>query len=70
MGPYVLTKPHPRRPPQVPTEYFTQVLGPQRKYSCCLYNSPSDGLDKAESNMLGAGPRMRPGKGGPRARKS
>jgi cyclopropane-fatty-acyl-phospholipid synthase len=38
---------------EVPTEYFTTVLGAQRKYSCCLYNSPKDSLDKAESNMLG-----------------
>jgi hypothetical protein len=44
----------PPPPPQVPTEYFTAVLGPQRKYSCCLYNSPSDSLEKAEANMLGA----------------
>ncbi|GBF89484.1 cyclopropane-fatty-acyl-phospholipid synthase [Raphidocelis subcapitata] len=37
---------------EVPTEYFTSVLGPNRKYSCCLYNSPRDSLEKAESNML------------------
>lgn len=38
---------------KVPTEYFTVVLGPHRKYSSCLYNSPRDTLDKAEANMLG-----------------
>lgn len=38
---------------EVPTDYFTAVLGPHRKYSCCLYNSPRDGLEKAEASMLG-----------------
>jgi hypothetical protein len=40
-------------PHQLPTEYFTAVLGTHRKYSSCLYNSPRDSLDKAEANMLG-----------------
>ncbi|KIY97831.1 cyclopropane-fatty-acyl-phospholipid synthase [Monoraphidium neglectum] len=37
---------------ELPTEYFTAVLGTHRKYSSCLYNSPRDSLDKAEANML------------------
>lgn len=39
---------------QVPTEYFVLVLGRHLKYSCCLYNHPSDSLSDAERNMLGA----------------
>lgn len=39
--------------PQVPTPYFEQVLGPHKKYSCCLYNTPGDSLEQAEQNMLG-----------------
>lgn len=38
---------------QVPTEYFVLVLGRHMKYSSCLFNSPHDSLDEAESNMLG-----------------
>lgn len=45
---------HIRTPaPQVPTPYFEQVLGPHKKYSCCLYNTPGDSLEQAEQNMLG-----------------
>lgn len=39
---------------QVPTEYFLTCLGKHLKYSCCLYNRPTDSLDTAEANMLGA----------------
>lgn len=38
---------------QLPTEYFCQVLGRWRKYSCCLYRSQADSLDQAEAQMLG-----------------
>lgn len=39
---------------QVPTEYFSGVLGRHLKYSCCLYGKPDTSLDEAEEAMLGA----------------
>lgn len=44
---------------QLPTEYFTQVLGRWKKYSSCLYTAPSQSLDQAEENMLGTTPYRR-----------
>ena len=37
---------------EVPTEYFTDVLGKYRKYSCCLYSKPGMTLEEAEVEML------------------
>jgi cyclopropane-fatty-acyl-phospholipid synthase len=37
---------------EVPAEFFNLALGPQRKYSCCLYLSPTDTLADAEENAL------------------
>ncbi len=37
---------------EVPTEFFTTVLGPRRKYSCCWFESPRDTLAQAEEAML------------------
>jgi cyclopropane-fatty-acyl-phospholipid synthase len=42
---------------EVPTEFFLKVLGSQRKYSCCWYDSfaisqAATGLDAAEAKML------------------
>ena len=37
---------------EVPTEYFTAVLGPHRKYSSCLYPRPGMTLEQAEEEML------------------
>lgn len=37
---------------EVPTEYFTAMLGPHRKYSSCLYASPATTLPEAEEAML------------------
>jgi cyclopropane-fatty-acyl-phospholipid synthase len=37
---------------EVPAEYFATVLGPHRKYSCCLYASPDTPLQQAEAAML------------------
>ncbi|REJ82022.1 MAG: class I SAM-dependent methyltransferase [Acidobacteria bacterium] len=37
---------------EVPVEFFHQVLGPRLKYSCCLWSSGTDDLDRAESDML------------------
>lgn len=37
---------------EVPTEFFTTVLGPRRKYSCCWFESPRDSLAQAEEAML------------------
>lgn len=39
---------------QLPTEYFSQVLGRWKKYSSCLFTAPGQTLDQAEENMLGA----------------
>lgn len=37
---------------EVPTDYFTKVLGQYRKYSCCLYTKDSMTLEEAEVEML------------------
>jgi len=37
---------------EVPTEYFTDVLGKHRKYSCCLYTKKGMSLEEAEKEML------------------
>ena len=37
---------------EVPTEYFTDVLGKYRKYSCCLYTKKGMTLEEAEVEML------------------
>ena len=37
---------------EVPPEFFKMVLGSRLKYSCALFDSPSDSLDLAEENML------------------
>ena len=38
---------------EVKSEFFGLVLGPRRKYSCCLYQSPADTLATAEDRALG-----------------
>ncbi|MBB5661856.1 cyclopropane-fatty-acyl-phospholipid synthase [Rhizobium leguminosarum] len=37
---------------EVPTEFFAKVLGPQRKYSCCLYPHATTSLVEAETLAL------------------
>jgi cyclopropane-fatty-acyl-phospholipid synthase len=37
---------------ELPTEFFTQVLGRHMKYSCCYYAPGTRGLDAAEAEML------------------
>lgn len=37
---------------EVPAAFFEQVLGPGRKYSCCYYADPGDGLATAEETAL------------------
>jgi len=37
---------------EVPAEFFKLALGPQRKYSCCFYESPESRLAQAESKAL------------------
>ena len=39
---------------EVPAEFFSLVLGPQRKYSCCLYDGAVDTLAAAEERALSA----------------
>ena len=39
---------------EVPAEFFGLVLGPQRKYSCCLYETDADTLADAEEQALAA----------------
>jgi len=38
---------------ELPPEFFTRVLGPRRKYSCCLYPPGVTDLAAAEEAMLG-----------------
>jgi cyclopropane-fatty-acyl-phospholipid synthase len=38
---------------ELPPAFFDQVLGPRRKYSCCLYASGAEDLAAAEEAMLG-----------------
>lgn len=37
---------------EVPSEFFVKVLGPRLKYSCSYYNNNTDGLGRAEEQML------------------
>jgi cyclopropane-fatty-acyl-phospholipid synthase len=37
---------------EIPAEFFAQVLGPQRKYSCCLYDDGINTLAAAEQRAL------------------
>ena len=37
---------------ELPPEFFALILGPQRKYSCCLYPTPATRLDEAERLAL------------------
>jgi len=37
---------------EVKSAFFGLVLGPRRKYSCCLYRTPADSLAVAEENAL------------------
>jgi len=37
---------------EVPAAFFNLVLGPQRKYSCCLFKSAADDLATAEEQAL------------------
>ncbi len=37
---------------EVPAAFFDLVLGPQRKYSCCLYDSATSTLAEAEEAAL------------------
>lgn len=37
---------------EVPAAFFDQVLGPRRKYSCCLFDAPTQDLAQAEEAML------------------
>jgi cyclopropane-fatty-acyl-phospholipid synthase len=37
---------------ELPQEFFSLMLGPQRKYSCCYYASPASTLSEAEERAL------------------
>ncbi|MBV9824171.1 MAG: class I SAM-dependent methyltransferase [Alphaproteobacteria bacterium] len=37
---------------EVPVEFFSLMLGPRRKYSCCLYDDAHTTLDQAEMHAL------------------
>jgi len=37
---------------ELPPEFFEQILGPLRKYSCCYFASPDDSLEQAEVGAL------------------
>ncbi|EGP09813.1 cyclopropane-fatty-acyl-phospholipid synthase-like protein [Bradyrhizobiaceae bacterium SG-6C] len=37
---------------EIPAEFFALILGPQRKYSCCLYDEGIRSLAEAEENAL------------------
>jgi len=39
---------------ELPAEFFSLVLGPRRKYSCCLYETPDSTLAQAEEAALAA----------------
>ena len=58
---------------EVSADFFGLVLGPRRKYSCCLYRTPADTLAQAEEaalvrNRRPRRPRRRPGHPGTRLR--
>jgi cyclopropane-fatty-acyl-phospholipid synthase len=37
---------------EVPPEFFSETLGPQRKYSCCYWDENTRDLEQAEANAL------------------
>jgi cyclopropane-fatty-acyl-phospholipid synthase len=37
---------------EIPAEFFALILGPKRKYSCCLYPDATTSLANAEDNAL------------------
>jgi len=37
---------------ELPADFFTEVLGPRRKYSCCFWPSDASTLDEAEEESL------------------
>ena len=37
---------------EIPAEFFSHILGPRRKYSCCLYQNRGDTLMDAEEHAL------------------
>ena len=37
---------------EIPSEFFGHILGPRRKYSCCLYETATDTLASAEEHAL------------------
>lgn len=37
---------------EIPAEFYNLVLGPHRKYSCCLYDNETDDLAAAEAQAL------------------
>src|SRR5512141_2724938 len=37
---------------EVPAEFFLNCLGPQLKYSLCLYRNPGDTIGQAEEHAL------------------
>jgi cyclopropane-fatty-acyl-phospholipid synthase len=37
---------------ELPAEFFDYILGPRRKYSCCLYADPGESLESAEDRAL------------------
>ena len=37
---------------ELPAAFFALALGPQRKYSCCLYQTPADTIAEAEEQAL------------------
>ena len=39
---------------EIPAEFFALILGPRRKYSCCLYNNAESTLAEAEERALSA----------------
>jgi len=39
---------------EIPPEFFRLILGPRRKYSCCLYTEPTTTLAEAENLALSA----------------
>jgi cyclopropane-fatty-acyl-phospholipid synthase len=39
---------------EVPAAFFDMCLGPRRKYSCCLYNTPETTIEQAEEAALAA----------------
>ena len=38
---------------EVPAEFYGEILGPRRKYSCCFWDESTESLDEAERAALG-----------------